>query len=212
MRFLSPDLEPKLLTTLREGYSARDFSRDALAGIVALPLPIAFASGVRPEQGLYTAIVGGFLISVFRGSRVQIGGATGAFVVLVAGVIGEFGYQGLALATLMAGCFLVIMALARLGDVIRFIPYPVTAGYMAGIAIIIAGLILRQGRHRREDDRHREARGRPDLPRDGRDHPALVAGADPGAGHAGGPDRDDGDRAWLRPRRRDDPQPVRRRA
>jgi SulP family sulfate permease len=144
MRLLSPDLEPKLLTTFREGYSARDFSRDALAGIVvgvvALPLAIAFAiaSGVRPEQGLYTAIVAGLLISVFGGSRVQIGGPTGAFVVLVAGVIAEFGYQGLAVATLMAGCFLVIMALARLGDVIRFIPYPVTAGFTSGIAIIIA--------------------------------------------------------------------------
>ncbi len=93
---------------------------------------------MRPEQGLYTAIVAGFLISVLGGSRVQIGGPTGAFVVLVAGVIGEFGYQGLAVATLMAGVFLVIMALARLGDVIRFIPYPVTAGFTAGIALIIA--------------------------------------------------------------------------
>jgi SulP family sulfate permease len=144
MRLFSPDLEPKLLTTLREGYSARDFARDALAGIVvgvvALPLAIAFAiaSGVRPEQGIYTAIIAGFLISAFGGSRVQIGGPTGAFVVIVAGVIAEFGYPGLAVATLMAGCFLVIMALARLGDVIRFIPYPVTVGFTSGIALIIA--------------------------------------------------------------------------
>jgi len=144
MRFLSPEFEPKLATTLREGYSAQAFARDALAGIVvgvvAFPLAIAFAiaSGVRPEQGLYTAIIGGFAISLFGGSRVQIGGPTGAFVVLIAGIVGEFGYQGLAVATLMAGCFLAIMALARLGDVIRFIPYPVTVGFTTGIALIIA--------------------------------------------------------------------------
>ncbi len=144
MRFFAPELEPKLLTTIREGYSARDFGRDALAGVVvgvvALPLAIAFAiaSGVRPEQGIYTAIVAGFAISALGGSRVQIGGPTGAFVVLVAGVVAEFGYQGLAVATVMAGCFLVIMAVARLGDVIRFIPYPVTVGFTTGIALIIA--------------------------------------------------------------------------
>jgi len=144
MRFLSPELEPKLFTTLREGYTARDFGRDALAGVVvgvvALPLAIAFAiaSGVRPEQGIYTAIVAGFAISAFGGSRVQIGGPTGAFVVLVAGVVAQFGYAGLALATFMAGCFLVIMAAARLGDVIRFIPYPVIVGFTTGIALIIA--------------------------------------------------------------------------
>ena len=97
MRFLAAELEPKLVTTIREGYSARDFGRDALAGVVvgvvALPLAIAFAiaSGVRPEQGIYTAIVAGFAISVFGESRVQIGGPTGAFVVLVAGVVAEFG-------------------------------------------------------------------------------------------------------------------------
>jgi len=144
MRLLSPELEPKLLTTLREGYSARDLGRDALAGVVvgvvALPLAIAFAiaSGVRPEQGIYTAIIAGFAISAFGGSRVQIGGPTGAFVVLVAGVVAEVGYPGLALATFMAGCFLVIMAAARLGDVIRFIPYPVIVGFTTGIALIIA--------------------------------------------------------------------------
>jgi SulP family sulfate permease len=144
LRLLPPEFEPKLVTALREGYSASFFARDALAGIVvgivAFPLAIAFAiaSGVRPEQGLYTAIIAGFVISFFGGSRVQIGGPTGAFVVLVAGVVGEFGYQGLAIATLMAGCFLVIMALARLGDVIRFIPYPVTVGFTTGIALIIA--------------------------------------------------------------------------
>ncbi len=141
---LPRDLEPKLLTTLREGYSARDLGRDVLAGlvvaVVALPLAIAFAiaSGVRPEQGLYTAIVAGFLISAFGGSRVQIGGPTGAFVVIVAGVVAEFGVDGLAVATLIAGVLLVGMAFARLGDVIRFVPYPVTVGFTTGIALIIA--------------------------------------------------------------------------
>ncbi len=144
VRFLSPDLYPKLVTTLREGYSAAALGRDVLAGIVvgivALPLAIAFAvaSGVRPEQGLYTAIIAGFLISALGGSRVQIGGPTGAFVVIVAGIVGEFGYEGLAVATFMAGCLLIVMALARLGDVIRFIPYPVTVGFTSGIALIIA--------------------------------------------------------------------------
>ncbi len=144
MRSFSREFEPKLVTTIREGYSAQGLARDALAGIVvgvvAFPLAIAFAiaSGVRPEQGLYTAIIAGLAISLFGGSRVQIGGPTGAFVVLVAGVVGEFGYQGLAVATVMAGFFLVIMALARFGDVIRFMPYPVTVGFTTGIALIIA--------------------------------------------------------------------------
>jgi len=144
MRLLAPELEPKLLTALREGYRARDLLRDVLAGVVvgvvALPLAIAFAiaSGVRPEQGLYTAIVAGFLISALGGSRVQIGGPTGAFGVVAAAMVGEFGYAGLALATMMAGVLLLGMALARLGDVIRFIPYPVTVGFTTGIALIIA--------------------------------------------------------------------------
>lgn len=138
------DLQPKFLLVLREGYKLKDFARDAMAGvvvgIVALPLSIAFAiaSGVRPEQGLYTAIVAGFLVAVFSGSRVQIGGPTGAFIVLVFSVVQEFGYEGLAVATLMAGVILVAMGLARLGAVIRFIPYPVTVGFTSGIALIIA--------------------------------------------------------------------------
>ena len=138
------ELQPKLLTVLREGYSRADFTRDALAGvvvgIVALPLAIAFgiASGVRPEQGLYTAIVAGFVISALSGSRVQIGGPTGAFVVLVFSVVQRFGYDGLAVATLMAGVALVAMGLARMGAVMRFIPYPVTVGFTTGIALIIA--------------------------------------------------------------------------
>ena len=141
---LPPELEPKLFSVLREGYSLHDLRRDGLAGIVvgivALPLAIAFAiaSGVRPEQGLYTAIVAGVLISVFGGSRVQIGGPTGAFIVIVAGVVAEFGYDGLAVATLMAGCLLIVMGFARLGDVVRFIPYPVIVGFTTGIALIIA--------------------------------------------------------------------------
>lgn len=144
MRLLPEDLTPKLVTTIRDGYSRRDLGRDLLAGvvvgIVALPLSIAFgiASGVRPEQGLFTAIIAGFLISALGGSRVQIGGPTGAFVVIVAGIVAKFGYAGLAVATIMAGALLVAMAIARLGNVIKFIPYPVIIGFTSGIAIIIA--------------------------------------------------------------------------
>lgn len=144
MSFWPPELRPKLWTVVAEGYSLADLRRDTLAGlvvgIVALPLAIAFgiASGLRPEQGLYTGIVAGFLISLLGGSRVQIGGPTGAFVVIVAGVVAEFGYQGLVLATMMAGALLVLMAVARLGDVIRFVPYPVIVGFTSGIAVIIA--------------------------------------------------------------------------
>ena len=144
MSLLPADLEPKLLAVIREGYTRADFLRDGLAGvvvgIVALPLAIAFAiaSGVRPEQGLYTAIVAGFVISVFSGSRVQIGGPTGAFVVLVFSVVHEFGYDGLVVATLLAGGLLVALGFARMGAVIRFIPYPVTVGFTTGIAILIA--------------------------------------------------------------------------
>jgi SulP family sulfate permease len=136
-------LVPQLVTAFGR-YSRHDFLTDVLAGlivgIVALPLAIAFgiASGVTPAQGLYTAIIGGFLISALSGSRVQIGGPTGAFVVIVYGVIQQYGYEGLAVATLMAGVILVGMGLARLGAAIKFIPYPVTLGFTAGIALIIA--------------------------------------------------------------------------
>ena len=122
------DLEPKLVSVLREGLTREVVTREVLAGlvvgIVALPLAIAFgiASGVRPEQGLYTAVVAGLLISVLSGSRVQIGGPTGAFVVLVFSVVQEFGYDGLAVATLIAGALLVAMGFARMGAVMRFIP------------------------------------------------------------------------------------------
>ncbi len=135
---------PKSIVCLREGYGRQFFLRDLLAGltvgVIALPLAIAFAiaSHVKPEQGLYTAIVAGFLISLFGGSRVQIGGPTGAFVVIIAGVVDQFGYEGLVLATLMAGAILIIMGLFKLGAMIKFIPYPVTTGFTSGIAVIIA--------------------------------------------------------------------------
>jgi SulP family sulfate permease len=142
-------LEPKLWTVLREGIPLHQLMRDALSGVivgvVALPLAIAFAiaSGVRPEQGLATAIVAGFLISALGGSRVQIGGPTGAFVVIVYGVVERHGIEGLAVATLLAGLLLIGMGVARLGTVIQFVPYPVTVGFTSGIALIIATSQLR---------------------------------------------------------------------
>jgi len=138
------ELEPKLWTVVREGLSPRQLAQDALAGvivgIVALPLAIAFAiaSGVKPEQGLYTAIVAGFVISALGGSRVQIGGPTGAFVVIVSQIVAKHGYDGLAIATMMAGALLIGMGFARLGAAIKFVPYPVTVGFTTGIALIIA--------------------------------------------------------------------------
>src|SRR5438477_6256983 len=110
-----------------------------VVGIVALPLALAFAiaSGVPPARGLYTAVVAGFLISALGGSRVQIGGPTGAFVVIVYGIVARFGYDGLVVCTLMAGLILVILGLARLGGLIKFIPYPVVTGFTSGIAVII---------------------------------------------------------------------------
>ncbi len=134
---------PKLWSCLREGYTRQQLTKDLLAGIivgiVALPLAIAFgiASGVKPEQGLYTAIIAGFIISALSGSRVQIGGPTGAFIVIVYDIVQRFGYNGLAIATILAGGLLIVMGLARLGAVIKFIPYPVTVGFTSGIALII---------------------------------------------------------------------------
>jgi SulP family sulfate permease len=136
-------VKPKLLTTIRD-YSARLFVSDALAGItvamVALPLSlaIAIASGAEPAAGIVTAIVGGFLISALGGSRVQIGGPTGAFIVVVYGVIERYGFDGLLLATLMAGAILVVAALARAGRLIALIPEAVIEGFTIGIAVIIA--------------------------------------------------------------------------
>ena len=134
---------PKLLAVLEEGYSGTQFLADlqagVIVGIVALPLAIAFAiaSGVTPDRGLATAVVAGFIISALGGSRVQIGGPTGAFVVIVYGIVQQHGIDGLLLATMMAGVILIAMGYARLGAVIKFIPYPVTIGFTAGIAVII---------------------------------------------------------------------------
>jgi sulfate permease, SulP family len=135
-------LVPKLATTLRtydRQQLLRDVSAGVIVGIVALPLAIAFAiaSGVSPERGLWTAIVAGFIISALGGSRVQIGGPTGAFVVIVYGIVQKYGIDGLTVATLMAGVLLVIMGLAKLGSVIKFIPHPVIIGFTSGIAVII---------------------------------------------------------------------------
>ncbi|MEX2115941.1 MAG: sulfate permease [Bacteroidota bacterium] len=136
-------LTPKLLTTLEEGYSLRQLAADAsagvLVGIVALPLAIAFAiaSGVKPEQGLYTAIFAGLIASVLGGSRVQISGPTGAFIVVIYGVVQQHGYPGLAIATMIAGFLLIAMGIARMGVLLRLIPYPVTVGFTSGIALII---------------------------------------------------------------------------
>jgi SulP family sulfate permease len=135
-------LVPKLVTTL-QGYTRRQFLADLGAGvtvgIVALPLAIAFAiaSGVTPDRGLFTAVIAGFLISALGGSRVQIGGPTGAFVVIVYGIVQQHGLDGLLVANLMAGVILVGFGLARLGAVIKFIPYPVTVGFTSGIAVLI---------------------------------------------------------------------------
>lgn len=139
----APEFMPKLITVLREGYSRQDFRADALAGltvaIVALPLSmaIAIASGVGPERGLYTAIVGGFLVSALGGSRFQIGGPAGAFIVLVAACVAATGVEGLLLATFLSGLMLIAVGVLRVGSYIRFIPYPVTVGFTAGIAVII---------------------------------------------------------------------------
>jgi len=133
---------PKLFQTLRH-YSLGQLGQDALAGvivgIVAIPLAIAFgiSSGVGPTEGLITAIIAGLLISVFGGSKVQIGGPTGAFIVVIYGIIQQFGVSGLAIATIMAGILLILMGLAHLGSVIKFVPYPVIVGFTAGIALTI---------------------------------------------------------------------------
>lgn len=135
-------LKPKLFTTLRN-YSKQQFISDATAGvivgIVALPLAIAFgiASGVTPEKGIITAIIAGFVISFFGGSRVQIGGPTGAFIIVVYGIVQQYGTTGLAIATIMAGIILVIMGLVKFGSLIKFIPYPVVVGFTSGIALLI---------------------------------------------------------------------------
>ena len=136
------DFRPKLLAVL-ENYSKEKFMADLMAGIivgiVALPLAIAFgiASGVSPEKGLVTAIIGGFIVSFLGGSSVQIGGPTGAFIVIVYGIIQNFGIEGLAIATVIAGILLVLMGVLKLGTVIKFIPYPIVVGFTSGIALTI---------------------------------------------------------------------------
>lgn len=134
--------KPKLFETLRN-YNRKTFMADAMSGlivgIVALPLAIAFgiASGVSPEKGIITAIVAGFIVSVAGGSRVQIGGPTGAFIIIIYGIIQQYGMQGLTVATLMAGAFLVMFGLLRLGTIIKYIPYPIVVGFTSGIAVTI---------------------------------------------------------------------------
>jgi sulfate permease, SulP family len=140
---------PKLITVLREGYGWSDLRSDAVSGltvaVVALPLSmaIAIASGVSPERGLYTAIAGGLIISLIGGSRFQLGGPAGAFIGLVAGVVERHGYDGLAIATIIAGLVLIAVGLLRLGTYIKYIPFPVTVGFTAGIAVIIFASQLR---------------------------------------------------------------------
>lgn len=135
-------LIPKLFTTLKD-YSKEQFQKDLVAGIivgiVALPLAIAFAiaSGVSPEKGLFTAIIAGFIISAFGGSKVQIGGPTGAFIVIVYGIVQQYGVNGLIIATFLAGIMLIIMGVAKLGSVIKFVPHPLIVGFTSGIALII---------------------------------------------------------------------------
>ena len=135
---------PKLVTVFREGYRFSDLRADAIAGltvaIVALPLAMALgiASGASPDKGLITAVVAGFLISALGGSRVQVGGPTGAFVIVIFNVIAQHGYDGLMLATLLAGLILIVAGYAKLGKLIKFVPHPVVTGFTAGIAVIIA--------------------------------------------------------------------------
>ena len=135
-------LRPKLFTILKKyspGTFFKDLTAGVIVGIVALPLAIAFAiaSGVSPERGLFTAIIAGFVISFLGGSRVQIGGPTGAFVVIVYTIVQKFGYSGLALATIMAGVFLIALGLLKMGGLIKYIPYPIITGFTAGIAMVI---------------------------------------------------------------------------
>ncbi len=139
---LNLDFKPQLFISLKN-YSKEKFTADLMAGIivgiVALPLAIAFgiASGVSPEKGLITAIIAGFIISFLGGSTVQIGGPTGAFIIIVYGIVQQFGVQGLAIATLIAGVMLILMGILKLGTVIKFMPYPIIVGFTSGIALTI---------------------------------------------------------------------------
>ena len=134
---------PKTIVCLREGYGRAFFWKDLGAGvtvaIIALPLSLALAigAGVRPEQGLFTAIIAGFIISLLGGSRVQVGGPAAAFMAIIAAIVARDGYEGLCIAGLMAGVILILMGLAGFGSLIKFIPYPVTTGFTSGIAVVI---------------------------------------------------------------------------
>lgn len=136
--------KPRLFSELQH-YNREKFAADAMAGlivgIVALPLAIAFgiASGVSPSQGILTAIIGGFIVSALGGSRVQIGGPTGAFIVIIYGIVSNpaLGMSGLIVATMMAGVFLILLGAFRLGTIIKFIPYPIVVGFTSGIAVTI---------------------------------------------------------------------------
>lgn len=136
------NFKPQLFTSLRN-YNSKTFMSDLMAGvivgIVALPLAIAFgiASGVTPEKGIITAIVAGFIISFLGGSKVQIGGPTGAFIIIIYGIIQQYGIEGLTIATLMAGAFLILFGVLRLGTIIKYIPYPIVVGFTSGIAVTI---------------------------------------------------------------------------
>ena len=140
--YIQEVFRPKMISAVKN-YDRKTFMADLMAGIivgiVALPLAIAFgiASGVSPEKGIVTAIVAGFVISAFGGSRVQIGGPTGAFIVIVAGIIDQYGMQGLTIATLMAGVFLILLGILKLGTIIKYIPYPIIVGFTSGIAVTI---------------------------------------------------------------------------
>src|SRR5579862_9426466 len=139
---LNIQFRPRLFETLK-GYSSKDLVADLIAGftvgIVALPLAMAFAiaSGVKPEAGIFTAVIAGFIISALGGTRVSIGGPTGAFIVILYGIYARYGAENLAICTIMAGALLLFMGLARLGTMIKYIPYPVTAGFTSGIAVLI---------------------------------------------------------------------------
>lgn len=137
------DLKPMLFTCLKK-YSKEQFIKDLIAGIIvaiiALPLSIALAlaSGVGPERGIYTAVIAGFVISFLGGSQVQIAGPTAAFATIVAGIVADQGMDGLAVATILAGIILILMGFCRFGSLIKFIPYTITTGFTAGIAVTIA--------------------------------------------------------------------------
>lgn len=140
---MEPLFKPKLFTVIKKGYLKEQFTKDLFAGIivgiVALPLAIAFAvaSGVSPDKGLVTAVIAGFIISVLGGSRIQIGGPTGAFIVIVYGIIEQYGTDGLIIATVLAGLMLIAFGLLRLGALLKFIPYPLIVGFTSGIALVI---------------------------------------------------------------------------